>query len=123
MRGIASATTPIDLFNWLSRVQRASLRLVAAAHCQCMAQLHIHGSPEDAFLLVWLHATQPGPAARLLIDQTGSFHSKKRGPGPFNHQLYQSRGEVRKLGGGSDATSCVATPALASHFVTDTVGD
>lgn len=83
-----------------------------------MAHLHIHGSPKDAFLLVWLHATQPGPAARLLIDQTGSFHSKKRGPGPFNHQLYQSRGEVRKLGGGSDATSCVATPALASPFVT-----
>ena len=43
-----------------------------------MAHLHIHGSPEDAFLLERPHATQPGPAARLLFDQTGGFHSKER---------------------------------------------
>ena len=78
MRGVAGATAPTGLFNWPSRVQRACLRLVAAAHCQRMAQLHMHGSPEDARLLVWSRATQPGPAACLLVDQTGGFHSKKR---------------------------------------------
>ena len=39
------------------------------------------------------------------------------GPGLFNHQLYQSRGEVRKSDGDNDAKSCVAISVLASHLV------
>ena len=86
-----------------------------------MAHLHIHGSPKDAFLLVWPHATQPGPAARLLVDQTGGFHSKKRShlaPACSITDCTSHEMRCRKLGGGSDATSCVATLILASHFVT-----
>ena len=76
--GAALPARLLQLAFLTDNAQRTCLRLVAAAHCQHMAHLHTHGSPEDAFLLVWPRATQPGPAARLLVDQTGGFHSKKR---------------------------------------------
>ena len=84
-----------------------------------MAQLHMHGSPEDARLLVWSRATQPGPAACLLVDQTGGFHSKKRlHLAPACSITNCTSHEMRCENGGSDSTSYVATPVLASHLVT-----
>ena len=66
-----------------------------------MAHLHMHNSPEDALLLVMAPRDPTRPRCLLARRPNRGFPQQEKfapGPGLFNHQLYQSRGEMRERG-------------------------